>query len=174
MSTADPRPVDDEPWGNRAHLCVKPQGAHASPNTHRQGQRGLSGTTAGGTRVEDGQTGAANGGARDQRWHGPAEVLVRRGWAWDRTAEGVRPDARSPPYPDLDVSVKGHTRCEGDVTDRRVTLSATEVTWLIDGGDVGNGPHLGKVTFDPAVGTVRMTFRVTSIRSMDTVAMTEP
>ncbi len=50
----------------------------------------------------------------------------------------------------------------------------TEVTRLIDGGDGGKGLSLGKVTFDPAVGTVRMTFRVTSIRSMDTVAMTEP
>jgi hypothetical protein len=48
-----------------------------------------------------------------------------------------------------------------------VTLSATEVT-------SGTDPHLGKVTFDPVVGTVRMTFRVTSVRSMDTVAMTEP
>jgi len=55
-----------------------------------------------------------------------------------------------------------------------VTLSVTEVTWLIDGGDVGKGLSLGKVTFDPAVGTVRMTFRVTSIRSIDTDAMTDP
>ena len=159
LEMCDPRPADDEPRGNRAHLCIKPQGANASPNTHRKGQRGLSGTTAGGTWVEDGQTGAANGGARYQQWHGPAEVLVRRGGAWDRTAEGVHPDAAVTPIP-------GSGR-KGDVTDQRVTLSATEVT-------SGTDPHLGKVTFDPVVGTVRMTFRVTSVRSMDTVAMTEP
>ena len=55
-------------------------------------------------------------------------------------------------------------------------MSVTEVTRLIDGGDVGKGLSLGKVTFDPAVGTVRMTFRVTWIRSMgmDTATLTEP
>lgn len=97
MSTADPRPVDDEPWRNRAHLCVKPQDAHASPNTHQQGQRGLSGTTAGGMRGDGGQTGAANGGASPVERPGCSSGANRWG-PGARLHEEFTPTPRSPRY----------------------------------------------------------------------------